>query len=263
MENCKKCGKELSVDAKFCTSCGTNRVAGVENPAQETISQASNEGANENLDKVKHVTSSYGKYLHRSIKEPRLDASESNYNGFISYALITLFSSLAVSHMIALGLNKAVSTMHSFLGSGGGQSAGPVFPGWLRIFLFFAITCMIPAVISLVATGKSFAGKATIFSAFNRMYTPAAISVYITGIVFVLTFVLTPLSTMWLLLLLGVAFFLINAGFVASLWNGTVNDSVSIRFYKVVGLLIANIIITSIVSSIFLNDVISVLMSKF
>lgn len=264
MKKCQGCGKELLESARFCTGCGANVsneavTTSSVNPGEPVQPSAAAVKTAESVQQIEGIAKSYFKNLNASVKYPKLTAKGENYNGVISYALISLFMSLGLSHLTVSTLNSGFNMASNFMGMGNSNVSAnmPMFPGWINIFLFFAISGVIPVFLSFFVTSKTFGEGYSVLGVFNRIYTPASIAVYISLAVLVLSFIVGAFGSFWVMLLAGAVFFIVNTSFVASLWNGTTTDNSPVHFYKVAGMLVLNGVLITVVASIFVSSVFS------
>ncbi|MFY8329663.1 zinc-ribbon domain-containing protein [Vagococcus carniphilus] len=233
----------------------------VEQPSQPTINQENQQSSQQqqpnneqqaplisiNHGSVNQLTDNsknYFSYLNKNIAKPNIGGQNTNgYFGLVSYVLISLFSSLAISHSIG----KAVR-----FGTMG--YADSSFPLLIQLFLLILVTQLISVTTVYVLSAKIFREEISFLDSFDRVYAPISLAVYTSLFAFVLSFVSTiGLSFLFVVVLLF-TYFLTNASFVANLWVSQ-NQTQRNKFYWTIGVIIVSFIVQIIVG-IMLGDII-------
>lgn len=263
MIKCVACGNDLVSTAKFCTKCGTkvemeaqNQLSSNDFKEAVSVKQIPEEMGNEekvpgnrqitiDTQKIEGMTKSYFNFLNDGIKHPRLDGRGNSYNGLISFGLISLFSSLGVSHMVGSGMSEVSRVADRYTMGAFSEVAGSpqqLFPGWLSIFILILAMGFIPVLTSYVLTSKTFGQGFSLLGVFNRIYTPVGVGVYVTAAILILSFIGNAMSNIALVGLEVIPTMLISTSFVVSLITGTLADSSTKRFYKILAALICNFV---------------------
>lgn len=233
----------------------------VEQPSQPTMNQENQQSSQQqqpsneqqaplisiNHGSVNQLTDNsknYFSYLNKNIAKPNIGGQNTNgYFGLVSYVLISLFSSLAISHSIG----KAVR-----FGTMG--YADSSFPLLIQLFLLILVTQLISVTTVYVLSAKIFREEISFLDSFDRVYAPISLAVYTSLFAFVLSFVSTiGLSFLFVVVLLF-TYFLTNASFVANLWVSQ-NQTQRNKFYWTIGVIIVSFIVQIIVG-IMLGDII-------
>ncbi|MFW7431354.1 zinc-ribbon domain-containing protein [Vagococcus carniphilus] len=233
----------------------------VEQPSQPTMNQENQQSSQQqqpnneqqaplisiNHGSVNQLTDNsknYFSFLNKNIAKPNIGGQNTNgYFGLVSYVLISLFSSLAISHSIG----KAVR-----FGTMG--YADSSFPLLIQLFLLILVTQLISVTTVYVLSAKIFREEISFLDSFDRVYAPISLAVYTSLFAFVLSFVSTiGLSFLFVVVLLF-TYFLTNASFVANLWVSQ-NQTQRNKFYWTIGVIIVSFIVQIIVG-IMLGDII-------
>lgn len=233
----------------------------VEQPSQPTMNQENQQSSQQqqpnneqqaplisiNHGSVNQLTDNsknYFSFLNKNIAKPNIGGQNTNgYFGLVSYVLISLFSSLAISHSIG----KAVR-----FGTMG--YADSSFPLLIQLFLLILVTQLISVTTVYVLSAKIFREEISFLDSFDRVYAPISLAVYTSLFAFVLSFVSTiGLSFLFVVVLLF-TYFLTNASFVANLWVSQ-NQTKRNKFYWTIGVIIVSFIVQIIVG-IMLGDII-------
>ena len=233
----------------------------VEQPSQPTMNQENQQSSQQqqpsneqqaplisiNHGSVNQLTDNsknYFSYLNKNIAKPNIGGQNTNgYFGLVSYVLISLFSSLAISHSIG----KAVR-----FGTMG--YADSSFPLLIQLFLLILVTQLISVTTVYVLSAKIFREEISFLDSFDRVYAPISLAVYTSLFAFVLSFVSTiGLSFLFVVVLLF-TYFLTNASFVANLWVSQ-NQTQRNKFYWTIGVIIVSFIVQIIVG-LMLGDII-------
>ena len=186
----------------------------------------------------------YFSYLNKNIAKPNIGGQNTNgYFGLVSYVLISLFSSLAISHSIG----KAVR-----FGTMG--YADSKFPLLIQLFLLILVTQLINVTTVYVLSGKIFREEISFLDSFDRVYAPISLAIYTSLFAFVLSFVSTiGLSFLFVVVLLF-TYFLTSVSFIANLWVSQ-NQTQRNKFYWTIGVIVVSFIVQIIVG-LMLGDII-------
>jgi len=200
-----------------------------------------------NPDKVGQLTDNsknYFSYLNENIKRPNIGGSNTNnYFGLVNYIIISLFSSLAISHSIA----KVIR-----FGTGG--IANSNFPMFLQLCLLILVTQLINVVTVYVLSNKVFRNRNSFLDSFDLVYAPVSLAVYGSLLAFILSFISTLGFSFVFMLVLLLTYFLTSISFVANLWV-SINNTEKNKFYWTIGVIIVSLIIQMLVG-IMLSDII-------
>lgn len=267
MKNCVSCGHEIKADAKFCPFCGaeqpsvasaeTNASPEVEASTQETIRveetpkaapQATTPQAKPTSPQMEALASSgrnYFQFLNKNTLKPELNSQEVDFNGLISFVLIALFTSLGLTHMFQEILN----------GMTGGNSPFPIF---IEVFLWTLCAFFVNVVALYLVSSQIFHKGTSFLGAFNQIFAPVSVGVYISAVAFLASFLFSAPSFIYFVLIL-LPFALVNLSFAASMWDSSAKPFKAERFYIVFAAYACVSIADYIVARIFL----SLLASKF
>ncbi len=186
----------------------------------------------------------YFSYINKNIAKPDIGGRNKNeYFGLVSYVLISLFSSLAISHSIG----KAMT-----FGTRGYSDSS--FPMFLQLFLLLLVTQLVSVTTVYVLSGKIFHEEIKFLDSFDRIYAPVSITVYTSLLAFVLSFISTVGFSFLLVLSLLITYTFSSFSFIANLWVSQ-NNTQRNRFYWTVGVIIVSSIVQIIVSFM-LGDII-------
>lgn len=191
---------------------------------QETVNQLTDNSKN------------YFSYLNKNLAKPMIGGRNTNeYFGLVSYVLVSLFSSLAISHSIG----KA----SKFVTRGIADSSFPMF---LQLFLLILVTQLISVATVYVLSGKLFKEETSFLDSFDRVYAPISLAVYTSFVGFILSFISTIGVSFLFVIVLLLTYFLTSISFVANLWV-SVNHTTKNKFYWTIGVIIVSFIVQLIV----------------
>lgn len=198
----------------------------------------------EKMNQLTDNSKNYFSYLNKNMAKPNIGGrNTNNYFGVVSYVLIALFSSLAISHSIG----KAVS-----FGTRG--LADSSFPMFLQLFLLLLVTQLISVTTVFVLSGKIFHEETSFLDSFDRVYAPISLAVYTSLLAFVLSFISAIGFSFLFVIALLLTYFLTSISFVANLWV-SVNHTQKNKFYWTIGVIIVSFIVQVIVGFM-LGDII-------
>ena len=265
MKTCTNCGKEIKDQVKFCNFCGKEQVIEKvitnENIRQtdDSINQQQDTQTNQqqqnyqqpntapilNQEKVTQLTNrskNYFSYINKNIKNPIIGKdNKDGYFGLISYALICIFSGLAISHAIG----KLMSL------TGFSETAFPMF---LQITLLLLCSQVVNVLTVYLLSAKIFHTKMSFVDTFETMYAPISLAVYISFLALILSFISTIGIGLLFFICLIITFFFTSISYVANLWSAQNYTQKRNKFYWTIGAIIIGGILQFLVS-IILSDI--------
>lgn len=196
---------------------------------------------NQTVQQFTKESKNYFSYLNTAIKQPKIGMSESHHMfGLISFVLIAVLNSLAISH--------ALNSIYFFAL----YTTASTFPLLLPILLWVLVAQFISVLLVYGLTAKVYQSPTSLLESFNKVYSPASMGVYISVVTFIYSFLLTD-SVKIFFILLAIPFFLVNASFVGNLWVAKDATNSKNRFYYTLAVLVISLIVQYVVSRIFMD----------
>ncbi|MGM0125464.1 hypothetical protein IGI37_002863 [Enterococcus sp. AZ194] len=207
------------------TNSGNSGFSAEQLKNNETVQQLSKNGKN------------YLNYLNQNVKEPKIGQVETNWFGLINFILISLFSSLAISH--------AFSPIFHYT-----STKASAFPYAIHIFLWIGLSLLGGVLVLYLVGTKIYKRSMSFLEAFDYIYAPNSLSVYISLFTFVLSFLLKGDSQLFYLFFIA-SFVLINITNAICLWELSIDKNQKNKFYIVVLSIVVGLIISVFVARIF------------
>ena len=194
-----------------------------------------------NQDAVNQLTNNsknYLTYLNKNIAKPNLGGSNKNgYFGLISFGLVSLFSSLAISHSMGKAVNVGTQNITNLS-----------FPMFLQLLLLLLATQFVNVLTVYVLKTKLFPGEGTILDSFDNVYAPISLTVYTSLLALVLSFISTIGFSLLFSIVLMITFILGNISYIANLWVTETLNSNKNKFYWTVGTIFVAFIVQFLVT---------------
>lgn len=191
----------------------------------ETVQQLSKNGKN------------YLNYLNKNIRKPKIGQNEAGLFGLINFILITLFSGLAISH--------AWSPLLQY-----GTSNASAFPYAIQLILWIGLSLFTSVLVIFVVSTQVYKRAMTFLEAFEWVFAPNSLSVYVSLFAFFMSFLVKGDSQIFYLFFM-VPFVLTNISYMGSLWELPTKENQKNKFYITVLSVVVGAIIIFVVSRIF------------
>ncbi|WP_207696610.1 hypothetical protein DOK67_0002331 [Enterococcus sp. DIV0212c] len=223
MNNCIHCGKEIKKEAKFCPTCGKSqsKPEPVDTPQKETVlektvqmQQNLNEQlkSNQTVQQLKKESKNYFSWLNTQIKGTEEEkAQRIPIFGVINFLLLIVFNSIAISRSIVIISYFSSETPLSLF-----------IESLLLLGTYFFLFVVVFYFISNKRTKK----KMLFSTAFDSLFSPASLAVYVSLLSLVLSFLLSS-SFMIVSGLFCLSALLVSLSFTDNLWK---QEDVWVRF---------------------------------
>ena len=204
-------------------------------PGQQQYQQAPQ--SNPQFDAAMAQGKNYFSWLNKNVAHPDMSLTNHDHNGLINMILISIFSAAGISHLLSnsmsSGASGAMSSMglgelSSFVGGATSDAIGP-FPSFLGLLFWVAITLLLLTVTTLVFSNKVVHNQITFLGAFNKLFAPASLAVYVSAACLLFTFVFK--TGMFLVFLTAIPLMLVNLAFAGAIWDTSAKVVPSRRFY--------------------------------
>lgn len=212
MKYCIQCGKEIKNEAKFCPACGKNQIQvtteamTVESVLEKGVQLQSNLNEqlknNQTVQQLTKESKNYFSWLNTQIRGKNKQSIP--MFGVVNFLLLIVLNSLAVSR--------------SILSISGHTDETPLSL-FIESLLMMGIYYFIFVLVYFFMVNKLFQTKIVFTEAFDALFSPASLTVYISLFAVLLSFMPGEYSYMFVIGLVFLSALLISFSFAESLWH--------------------------------------------
>lgn len=244
MSNCCHCHQEIKEGSMFCPLCGKEQIAASSNmhsseerssvQSFEQIQSTFNQQikSNEKIQQLTTESKNYFGWLNENVKSPKALKNTNNpLFSFINFCLISLFFSLAFSGGVI------APTMYY---------SDKWFPYFFEVLLAIVLILLIGVLVVYVTTSQIYKEKITFLQAFDRVYAPASIAVYISLAALVFSVLMSTYSVVFSLLLF-IPIILVNISVSINIYATPDKTQKINRYYATLLILSGHVILTTVV----------------